>query len=212
MERAPSRNWRMTEKELYKELGILTKNKDQWRENLSYVGSLLHGHTTKIKAKALWLLGEMGLVYPYEVMAFVPSIATFLMAEEPLLRERAINALGRIGRADCEMVRPYLKDMLSLSKDDAPNVRLSLIWASENIATNTPDAYEDHMEIFSELLNDPNDKVRMEAPEIFRVLGKRRPEIVLPFLEKLAYLSENDPNRVVRIHSAGAVKAVERSR
>jgi hypothetical protein len=30
------------------------------------------------------------------------------------------------------------------------------------------------MSVFAELLNDTDDKVRMEAPEIFRVLGKRR--------------------------------------
>ena len=30
----------------------------------------------------------------------------------------------------------------------------------------------------SPLLHDEDDKVRMEAPEIFRILGKRRPEFV----------------------------------
>jgi len=41
------------------------------------------------------------------------------------------------------------------------------------------------MNIFSELLDDPDDRVRIEAPEIFRVLGKRKPELALPYLEKL---------------------------
>lgn len=199
----------MTETELYKELGSLTKNKDQWKMNISYVGTLLHAHTTRIKAKALWLLGEMGLVYPCEVKGFVPLIAAFLTDQESLLRERALNALGRIGRADYEIVKPYLTDMLSLSCDDSPSVRLSLIWASENIATNTPVVYESYMEIFAKLLNDPNDRVRIEAPEIFRVLGKQKPDYVRPYLEKLAYLSENDTNHVVRIHSAGAIKAAQ---
>ena len=52
-----------------------------------------------------------------------------------------------------------------------------------------------------------NDKVRMEAPEIFRVLGKRRPEFVRPYLEPLRQIAENDRNRVVRIHCLGAIKA-----
>lgn len=202
----------MTESELYKSLGILTKNKDQWKDNISYVGTLLQGQTTKITAKALWLLGEMGLIFPREVKEYTPAIADFLPNEESLLRERALNALGRIGRADYETVKPYLNDMLSLSKDDAPNVRLSFIWASENIATNTPDVYENCMDVFGELLSDPDDKVRMEAPEIFRVLGKRKPDYVQPYLEKLISLSENDPNRVVRIHSAGAIKATQKQR
>ena len=197
----------MTESELYKELGALTKSKDIWEENIPYVKSLLSSESLKIKAKALWLLAEMGLKYPSAVADSVPSIATFLGNSEPLLRERAINALGRIGRADFGLIEPFWKDLFRFAKDSAANVRLSFIWASENIATNTPDAYENHMPVFAELLHDKEDKVRMEAPEIFRVLGKRRPEFVIPYTEQLQTISETDKNRVVRIHCLGAIKA-----
>lgn len=54
----------MTESELYKNLGSLTKSKDQWEENIPYVASLLLSESTKIKAKTLWLLGEMGPEVP----------------------------------------------------------------------------------------------------------------------------------------------------
>ena len=47
----------------------------------------------------------------------------------------------------------------------------------------------------------------MEAPEIFRVLGKRRPEFVIPYTEQLQKIAETDNNRVVRVHCLGAVKA-----
>ena len=47
----------------------------------------------------------------------------------------------------------------------------------------------------------------MEAPELFRVLGKRRPELVIPYLELLQSISETDPNRVVRIHCLGAIRS-----
>ena len=57
--------------------------------------------------------------------------------------------------------------------------------------------------------DDADDKVRMEAPEIFRVLGKRRPEFIRPYLEQLRGISETDENRVVRIHCLGAIKATE---
>ena len=86
-------------------------------------------------------------------------------------------------------------------------MRLSFIWASENIAVNTPDPYGETMAVFAELLRDSNDRVRMEAPEIFRVLGKCRPEFVKPWLELLQDISETDSNRVVRIHCCGAIKA-----
>lgn len=105
------------------------------------------------------------------------------------------------------MIEPYWTDLFRFASDAEANVRLSFIWASENIATNTPDIYEDHMPIFEELLHDADDRVRMEAPEIFRVLGKRRPEFVRPYLEQLQRISESDDNRVVRIHCLGAIKA-----
>ena len=63
------------------------------------------------------------------------------------------------------------------------------------------------MPVFEKLLYDENDKVRMESPEIFRVLGKRRPEFVRPYVEQLKKIAETDSNRVVRIHSLGAIKA-----
>ena len=93
--------------------------------------------------------------------------------------------------------------------DEEPAIRLSFIWASENITTNTPDVYKDHIPVFEKLLHDADDRVRMEAPEIFRVLGKRRPEFVRPYVEQLRKISETDENRVVRIHCLGAIKATE---
>ena len=56
----------MSESELYKELGQLTKDKSKWQESIPYVSSLLVNESVKIQAKALWLLGEMGLEYPLD--------------------------------------------------------------------------------------------------------------------------------------------------
>ncbi len=199
----------MTEAELYKELGALTKEKDRWEESIPYVSSLLTHDSVKIQAKALWLLGEMGLVYPQSVQDAVPAIASLLDSPEPLLRDRAVNALGRIGRGSYPVIEPYWTDLFRFACDEEPKVRLAFIWASENIATNMPDVYKDHMPVFETLLHDANDKVRMEAPEIFRVLGKRRPEFVRPYLELLRQMSETDYSRVVRIHCLGAIRATE---
>ena len=197
----------MTEAELYKELGLLNRDKDRWKEAIPYVSSLLSHDSVKIQAKALWLLGEMGLVYPQPAQDAVPTIASFLDSPEPLLRERAINALGRIGRGRYQVIEPYWTGLFRFASDEEPKVRLAFIWASENIAVNTPDIFEDLMPVFEKLLHDADDKVRMEAPEIFRVLGKRRPEFVRPYLEQLRQISETDSNRVVRIHCLGAIKA-----
>ena len=199
----------MIESELYKELGELTKNKDRWEESIPYISSLLSHDSVRIQAKALWLLGEMGLVYPQSVQEAVSVIASFLDSSEPLLRERAINALGRIGRGSYQVIEPYWTGLFRFASDEEPKARLAFIWASENIAVNTPDIFEDLMPVFAKLLYDADDKVRMEAPEIFRVLGKRRPEFVRPYLERLQSIAETDSNRVVRIHCLGAIKATE---
>ena len=197
----------MMESKLYKELGELTKNKDRWKESIPYISSLLSHDSVRIQAKSLWLLGEMGLVYPQSVQDAVPAIVSFLDSPEPLLRERAINALGRIGRGRVQVIEPYWTGLFRFASDEEAKVRLAFIWASENIAVNTPDIYKDLLPVFAKLLHDADDKVRMEAPEIFRVLGKRRPEFVRPYLERLQSIAETDSNRVVRIHCLGAIKA-----
>ncbi len=197
----------MNESELYKALGLLTKEKEKWKESIPYVSSLLNHESVKIRAKALWLLGETGLEHPLSVRDSVPAIASFLDSPVPLLRERAVNALGRIGRGNYESVEKTWPDLFRFAADEEANVRLSFIWASENIATNHPDLYGNYMPVFEKLLHDPDDRVRMEAPEIFRVLGKRRPDFVRPYTEQLLRMSETDENRVVRIHCLGAVKA-----
>ena len=56
------------------------------------------------------------------------------------------------------------------------------------------------------MIFDSHDKVRIEAPEMFRVIGKTNPQCVKPYLEKLEWISQNDQHPVVRVHSAGAVR------
>ena len=63
----------MTETDLYKELGALTKDNGRWKESIPCVSSLLTHDSIKIQAKALWLLGEMGLLYPQSVQDAVPA-------------------------------------------------------------------------------------------------------------------------------------------
>lgn len=197
----------MNPEELYQKLNHIRNNKELWESSIDDVGSLLDNPSKKIKAKALWMLGEMGLIYPKKVSCYVPKIAELMNGCDDLIKERTVNALGRIGRADYNLIKPYWEQMLTFANADNPKIRLAFIWASENIATNSPDEIGEYLSIFCDLLNDRDTKVRMEAPEIFRVLGKRVPELVMPYIEKLTDLSENDSDRVVRIHAKGAIKA-----
>lgn len=197
--------------EKYRELSEIMKDKSTWLEKISYVGNYVVSDNVKLKAKAVWIIGEMGLQYPKEVFPFVSSIARLLSDNDSLLRCRALNALGRIGRGLFANIEPYWESMFDLANDIDPEVRLSFIWASENIATTYPSLYEHHMEVFSKFLSDESDRVRMESPEIFRVLGKRKPEYVLPYLNILKKMAVNDQNEVVRIHSNGAIKATNKA-
>ena len=107
------------EKELYKELGVLTKEKNKWKENIPYVSSLLDHQSVKIQAKALWLLAEMGLEYTVLVKDAIPDIVSFCDSQNPLLRERAINALGRIGKSRLYSSGPRSRySMLKVSVTD----------------------------------------------------------------------------------------------
>ena len=53
------------DKETLKELRKITKNKENWGEVIDDVANKLNeNHSVIVKAKILWLSGEMGLTYP----------------------------------------------------------------------------------------------------------------------------------------------------
>lgn len=64
----------LMDEKLYRELGQLTKEKTLWKQNIPYVASLLESRTPKITAKAMWLLGEMGLIYPQEIAPYTKKL------------------------------------------------------------------------------------------------------------------------------------------
>ena len=198
------------EKEILKELREMQKSKESWKCNIDDVAEKLNeNYSVNVKAKALWILGEMGLRYPQQVEVHVERIAGYLENDNPKLRERSINALGRIGRADKELIIPHFDKLMKTRNDEMGNVRLAFVWACENIATNAPELFCEKLDIYYDMIGDSNEKVRIEAPEMFRVVGKRRPMCVKPYLEKLQWVAQNDEHRVVRIHCAGAVRITE---
>ena len=175
----------MKETELYKELARQTKKKEKWKESVPYLSSLLSHESLKIRTKALWLLGEIGLAHPASVKDEVSLLASFFDSDRVLLRERAINAFGRIGRGSFPSIEAYWRELFRFAFDEAAGVRLGFIWASENIATDNPDTYREYMPVFEKLLYDEDDRVRMEAPEIFRVLGSSDLDQSSPFIAGL---------------------------
>lgn len=203
---------KMNDKEILKELREITKNRKSWKSHIDDVASKLDNtYSDTVKAKALWLLGEMGLKNPEEIEKFVEDIADYMDCDNPKLRERSLNAIGRIGRADKNLIIPQLDKLMTMKDDESENVRHAFIWACENIATSAPELFLENLEIFLEMISDSSDKVRIEAPEMFRVIGKQKPEYVKPYLEKLEWISQNDENTVVRIHSEGAIRITKKA-
>lgn len=195
---------------ILKDLRDITKNKECWAENIDNVAAILDKeHSDSVKAKVLLILGEMGLKHPAEIERYVDVIAGYLDDDNPKLRERSANAIGRIGRADKNLVLSYMDRLMEMRFDESENVRHAFVWACENIALNAPELFCEKLEIFLDMISDTSLKVRIEALEMFRVVGKRKPECVKPYLEKLEWISQNDENSTVRIHSAGAVRITE---
>lgn len=202
----------MNEKAVLNKLKDLTRNKESWQTNIDNVAEKLNeNYSIAVKAKALWLLGEIGLKYPMEIECHVEDIVSYFDDDNPKLREKSLNAIGRIGRADENLIIPYLEKLMKMRYDESENVRHAFIWACENIATNAPELFCEKLEIFYEMISDSGQKVRIEAPEMFRVIGKRKPEYVKPYLEKLEWSAEHDENPTVHIHSAGAVRITKKA-
>ena len=194
------------------QLRDINKNRECWRENIDDVAAKLNGdYSVAVKAKSLWILGEMGLNYPAEIEAYLEDIVGYMQDDDSKLRERSTNAVGRIGRADKNLVIPYFDKLMNMRFDESENVRHAFIWACENIASNAPVLFCEKLEIFYELIFDSGKKVRIEAPEMFRVVGKTKPDCVKPYLDKLEWIAQNDENPIVRIHSAGAVRITKKS-
>ena len=199
------------EEDIIKELREITKNRKNWKSDIVDVAEKLNkNYSIEVKAKSLWLLGEMGLKYPEEIESYVENIAVFMDDENSKMRQRSANAMGRIGRADENLVIPYMDRLMAMKDDESGNVRHAFIWACENIASNNPELFCEKLEIFLEMIDDRDEKVRIEAPEMFRVIGKRKPECVEPYLKKLESVAQNDENSIVRIHSAGAVRITKK--
>lgn len=198
--------------DVLRQLRDINKNRECWRENIGDVAAKLNGdYSVAVKAKSLWILGEMGLNYPAEIEAYLEDIVGYMQDDDSKLRERSTNAMGRIGRADKNLVIPYFDKLMNMRFDESENVRHAFIWACENMASNAPELFCERLEIFYEMIFDSGKKVRIEAPEMFRVVGKTKPDCVKPYLDKLEWIAQNDENPIVRIHSAGAVRITKKS-
>ncbi|MBP2132568.1 HEAT repeat protein [Methanomicrobium sp. W14] len=181
------------------------------KNDLLFIEKCLTGNDPEIIAGALWAVGQIGISKPEIVQSHLETAFCHLKNKSSKVRENALFAIGRTGRAKTKTISQRLEDIINMHRDDEPKVRMSMIWCCENIANTNPVLFKEYITVFESLLDDPDEKyVRSEAPEIFRVIGKYNPELVKNSLPKLKE-KLNDPCRVTRIHSAGAIRVIEKN-
>ena len=187
------------------------KEPDSVEPILTELIGFLNSDNENLVEYACWTAGQVGINRPGFYKNSISEIVKNLESKNEKIRSNALFALGRIGRTDFSLISNYLDLIISFSNDESPIVRLGMIWACENIGTNNPEVFIEHLPIFDKLLDDPNtEKVRGEAPEMFRVLGKRIPEVIEKYIPRLKEKTEDDC-RTTRIHSEGAIRITLKS-
>ncbi len=180
-------------------------------QHITILKEKLYDSDEKVCAYACWVAGQLGRNMPDWYEDEVHYLLHLSNHENDKIRENALFALGWIGRAKPCFVEENIHNIVQKYKDKCPKVRLSMIWASENIAKTKPELFDGYIEIFEGLLHDPDEtSVRAEAPEFFRVMGKKRPDMVKRSIKVLE--SKLDDNcRVTQIHAKGALKVIKRN-
>ena len=201
-------------KEIIKSIKDLLKLKNQFdirdllKQNTNAINNLLAIENEEILERICWLIGVFNDIDSFGTL--LPSLFRLINHTNYKVRKNAIFAIGRIGRINTDIITPYLKGIIDKSSDEHPEVRHSVIWACENIANSSPDLFIPYIEVFEKLLKDSDIKyVRREAPEIFRVIAKKRPEIVERSIELLKECI-NDEDIVVSLHSKGVLKLIDK--
>ena len=180
-------------------------------DDIDFLAKNIRSTDNELVEKIYWAIGQIGINRPEIVKHLINYAFEDLKNECPTIRENALFALGRTGRADINLVKDRIIDIINLYKDNNAKVRMSMIWACENIANSKADLFIPYIKIFEEMLDDFDEKyVKKEIPEIFRVIGKYNPELVKQSLEKLKG-KLNDNNKVMRIHIKGAIKVIEKN-
>ena len=69
----------MTDKEILKELSVITKDKVHWNTAIDDVAAKLgEQYSADVQAKALWLLGEMGKRLPHSVESYLNGLQNMI--------------------------------------------------------------------------------------------------------------------------------------
>ncbi|MEL3907373.1 MAG: HEAT repeat domain-containing protein [Treponema sp.] len=178
-------------------------------DDMTFITKSVKSSNDKLVSHTYWTIGEIGMNRPEKVAHLMNDAFVSLKDKSWEVREKALFAIGKTGRADISIVANRIDKIMQMHCDPIPKVRLSMLAACENIAHTKARLFGPYIGLFERLLDDPDETfVRAHAPEIFRVIGKYEPEIVE---RSLVLLKEklHDPSPAAQSTAVGAIRTIE---
>ena len=114
-------------------------------DDIDFLAKNIRSTDNELVEKIYWAIGQIGINRPEIVKHLINYAFEDLKNECPTIRENALFALGRTGRADINLVKDRIIDIINLYKDNNAKVRMSMIWACENIANSKADLFEPYI-------------------------------------------------------------------
>ena len=178
-------------------------------DDISFVTQNVKSDNEKVVAQAYSAIGHIGNNRPEKIRHVIDSAFASLKNSNWEIREQAVLAIGRTGRADINMVKNRLDKIIQLHCDPIPKVRAAMLDACQNIAHAKAAVFKPYIGLFERMLDDPDEQgVREHAPDIFRIIGKYEPEMVE---RSLVLLKEklHDPSPATKTHAVEAIRRIE---
>ena len=101
----------------------------------------------EIVAYAYWTIRRIGIVNPDVIAALINQACSDLQSVSEKVRENALFVIGKMERAKIDIVANRIDEILNLHTDTSQWVRMSMIWACENIANTDAELFKNHIEI-----------------------------------------------------------------
>ena len=178
-------------------------------DDFVFVTQSVKSDNEKVIAQAYATIGHIGNNQPEKITHLIDGAFAALKNSSWEIREQAVLAIGRIGRADINTVKNRLDKIIQLHCDPIPKVRAAMLDACQSIANAKAILFKPYIGLFERMLDDPDEKgVREHAPDIFRIIGKYEPEMVE---RSLILLKEKlrDPSSATQAHAAEAIRTIE---
>ena len=175
-------------------------------DDIAFVTQSVKSNNEKVIAQAYTTIGHIGNNRPAKVMHLIDGA---LKDSNWEIREQAVLAIGRTGRADINAVKNRLDKIIQLHCDSVPKVRAAMLDACQSSANAKASVFKPYIGLFERMLDDPDKEgVREHAPDIFRIIGKYEPEMVE---RSLVLLKDKlrDPSPKTQARAVEAIRTIE---